>query len=195
MDTAGATQKLSDYARSDLSDLLHAIAKTGDPAAVERLYRISHRSLYTIAYSICRDPELSEDIFQETMLYIWQHADTYRYDRNPTAWIYVITRHIAIDTVRRRKGWEPLDETIAPPEAAVPAEDADARMSIWMGIGRLGVLEAQVFVLRDMIGLPLGDVAEILERSYRSVHYRHRNALRSLREYLSEEGKGGAAHE
>ncbi len=171
----------------DETRLLKNIAH-GDPGALESLYQNHRRGIMAAAFAIVRDNNLAEDILQETMLYIWRHATDYRYDHNPKAWIYTIARHKAVDLLRRNKNWISI-ESFENANALAPlmtTPDPDREISLRIGLSRLGVLEAQVFVLKAIAGLSHSEISKILGLSYRSTHYRYRCAVRDLKILLAE---------
>ena len=54
---------------TDLSHLLHEISRK-DTDALEDLFMQCRKGIQTVAYSITRDMQLSEDVLQEAILYI-----------------------------------------------------------------------------------------------------------------------------
>lgn len=121
----------------DLSGVIKAIADR-DHISLEFLYETCRRGIFSLAYSITRDTHLSEDVLQETMLYIWDHASNYKYDRNPKGWVFLIARHISVDLVRKTRGWVSIDEyaTGPVPETLITDAGIEADVTIRMGIDR-----------------------------------------------------------
>lgn len=171
----------------DLSRLLRAIGKE-DAEALEALYHTCRKSVLAMAYAITRDRQHAEDVLQETMLYIWTHADRFRFGCHPKLWIGTITRHLAIDLVRKKHPWVTLEgmEDEIRDGGAHHSETVEDTLTLWDGIRQLEPLEAQVFVCKAMIGLAHAETARLLSLSYRSVHYQYRKAIAKLRIALSD---------
>ncbi len=171
----------------DWIGLLRAIAAK-DADALADLYSVCRKSVFAMAYAVTRDRQLAEDVLQETMLYIWTHADRFRFGSHPRLWIGMIARHLAIDLVRRNRSWVPLDAMQDDTREAIPArqEDLDGNLSLWEGIYHLDSLEAQVFVCKAVLGLGHAETARLMEITYRSVNYQYRKAVRKLRVALSD---------
>jgi DNA-directed RNA polymerase specialized sigma24 family protein len=59
---------MADITLAALDDLAIHRAKSGDLAALERVYRAYEGTVYTLARRICRSPEDAEEVMQETFL-------------------------------------------------------------------------------------------------------------------------------
>src|SRR2546423_749211 len=66
-----------------------------------------------------RDPDLAEDVAQETFVRVWRHAATFdaRRGRVPT-WVLAIARNLAIDRARLRSA-TPVDPEVLASELAL----------------------------------------------------------------------------
>ncbi len=82
----------------------------GNRRAFEALYRSTSARLHGVALRCVGRRELAEEIVQESFVRIWNNAA--RYDATlaaPMTWMVNITRHLAIDLLRRRHE-VPLDD-------------------------------------------------------------------------------------
>ncbi len=64
-------------------------------------------ALRHFASSLCRDPQRSDDLVQDTMLKAWRSFHTYKAGTNCRAWLFQICKHSFINDYRRSK-YEPL---------------------------------------------------------------------------------------
>lgn len=86
-----------------LLELLGEVAD-GNKSAFARLYGLTHRKLLGVALRILGDHGLAEDVLQESYLKIWHHAASYNPAiASPMTWMATIIRHLAIDTLRKRR--------------------------------------------------------------------------------------------
>jgi len=171
----------------ELSQLIAAVAQK-DQAALEELYRQCRRGVFLAAYAVTRDVQLSEDVLQETMLYVWNHAGEFRFGSRAKAWIFTIARHFAVDRIRKNSGtisMEDLDDLVLP-RSMVTSITSEAEIALWMGIDHLGAEEAQVFILKAMVGLRHAETARLLRIPYQRVHYRYRKTIEQLRAYMAD---------
>lgn len=170
----------------NISNLINRIAE-GDEDSYAELYEECKNLILSNAYAITRDLHLSEDVLQETMVYLWLHAPEYK-AINPRSWISLIARHIAVDIQRKQKNTVSIDsfnETDMPIELSTASYD-DAHLTIRMGIDRLDGIESQVFILKAMAGLPHSTIATVLGISVRSSRYRYRCSIEKLRDVFSD---------
>ena len=91
----------------------------------ETLYAGLHGPLRRIAWMLCGDPHLAEDLVQETWLRAWRALDTLHDRAAARAWLVtILKREYARLFERRRLELVELDEHN--PELAVPAGPEDA---------------------------------------------------------------------
>jgi RNA polymerase sigma-70 factor, ECF subfamily len=80
--------------------------RSSDPTlngAVAALYDRYGRLVYTIAMHTTGDVETAEEITQDVFVRVCKNAHTYRPDKaKVSSWLVSITRHRAIDELRRR---------------------------------------------------------------------------------------------
>ncbi|MGH9109395.1 MAG: RNA polymerase sigma factor [Acidimicrobiales bacterium] len=84
--------------------LLSAMAIGDDGASLTFVRRYQQR-LFGLAAGIVGDPVLAEDIAQEAFVRIFRHAVMFDPRRGRVSqWVLAITRNLAIDALRRRRG-------------------------------------------------------------------------------------------
>src|SRR4051794_18712109 len=76
---------------------------SGDPDHAAAFVRRFQSRVFGLALTMLRDPELADEVAQETFVRAWRHASSYdpRRGRVP-AWLLTIARNLAIDRVRMR---------------------------------------------------------------------------------------------
>jgi RNA polymerase sigma-70 factor (TIGR02957 family) len=146
----------------------------GDPAAVFDQHR---RLLFTVAYQMLGSVADAEDAVQDAWLR-WSAAD--RDDvADPKAYLVRVVSRLALDRLgaarTRRETYvgpwlpEPLvtDTAPDPGEAAEVAEQVS--LALLVVLETLSPLERAVFVLREVFGLPVAEVATAVDRSEAAV--------------------------
>lgn len=139
--------------RDEVSRLLARVALR-DAQAFEALYRLAAGRLMAVAWRVTQDRVMAEDVLQDVFVSIWNRSTEGAPGQHRTlAWLCVVTRHRAIDLVRKRKPEEPLHgqgdcgaelthdvaaEGASPMEQLLDHED-DARLGHCMEIGRAHV--------------------------------------------------------
>ena len=94
--------------RDEVSQLLARVALR-DAQAFEALYRQVGSRLMAVALRVTQDRAVAEDVLQEVFVTVWNQSAALAPGQNRTlAWLCVVTRHRAIDLLRRRKPEQPL---------------------------------------------------------------------------------------
>ncbi len=122
------------YSTYDDYSLIHLVA-LAEEKALGALYDRYGKLVYSIALNSVGDAGLAEEITQDVFLRIWEKASTYQPEHGKVlTWITSITRHRAIDMLRRRSarpetvqpGWAVEEEGADdPPEMAAPENVED----------------------------------------------------------------------
>jgi RNA polymerase sigma-70 factor, ECF subfamily len=97
----------------DLSGLVAATAR-GDRGAFRRLYDLTHRKLYSVAFLLVRRRDAAEDALQDSYLRVWTKAASFDPAKGSAiAWLARIVRNVALDRLRQEKlVTEELDERV-----------------------------------------------------------------------------------
>lgn len=154
--------------------------ENGEPVGLAELYELMGRAIFTTAYVITGHREDAEDILQDTLVEIYQDARFYRPRTNPRAWVLTVTRHTALDAVRKRTrhATAPLDTAEALP---TPPDAHDEFTALWDLLAVLSPEERELVVLRLYHGLSHGEIAETLRISTAAAQKRYRRAIDKLR--------------
>jgi RNA polymerase sigma-70 factor (ECF subfamily) len=161
-------------------------AKDGDADAVRFLYLRYADNVYGYVCSIVRDEHEAEDVTQHIFAKLLTALATYEPSVVPfSAWILRVAHNAAIDHVRTRRP-VPL-EGVHPPETADDAPGARERFAdLRLALDALPPEQRDVIVLRFLVGLSPGEVAERLGRTEDAVHgLQHRGRRRLRTEMLA----------
>ncbi|MFJ7066985.1 RNA polymerase sigma factor [Streptomyces sp. NPDC101115] len=92
---------------------------TGDPEIAVAFVRRFQRTVFGVAVAVVRDPQLAEDIAQQTFERAWRHAQVYDPRRGSVrTWLTAVAHNLAVDAVRARRA------------SPVPPEDLDALLGL-----------------------------------------------------------------
>ncbi len=153
-------------------------AQRGDAAALEALFRAHWPTLYRAAWFVVRDEQAAEDIAQEAFLAAVAALDRFDRRRSLAPWLRTIAARRAIDALRARKlrrevGDAPL-AAVAAAERAAPAGDLGDALAL------LPDDQRTVVVLRHVLELTPGEIAELLDLPRGTVNSRLRRGLDAL---------------
>ena len=171
-------QRTRDDARCNAA--LAALAK-GDKGGLDVIYRTYGRMILSAAYQIVGTTEDAEDVLQDTLIEILMDARLYRPRTNPRAWVLTVTRHTALDAVRKRsrRTTLPMEDTAMTIPAPPDAEGDFA--ALWDLLAVLTLEERELVVLRLYHTLPYTEISEALHISVAAAQKRYQRAIDKLK--------------
>jgi RNA polymerase sigma-70 factor (TIGR02960 family) len=176
-----------------------------DEPAFSGLAERHRRELHVHCYRMLGSFEDAEDTVQETFLRAWRRRETFEGRSTFRAWLYRIATNACLDLLAKRRpaaatGGEVLWLQPYPDRLLdeLPAGDADepetvavARETIELAyvvaVQHLAPRPRAVLILRDVLGWPAKDVAELLGDSVNSVNSALQRARAGMREHLPAE--------
>jgi RNA polymerase sigma-70 factor, ECF subfamily len=161
-------------------------ARRGDREAFAVLVHQVSGSLFAVAQRILRDQALAEDALQNALVLAWRRLPHLRDADRFEAWIHRILVHACYDESRRSRQWT-ASVRILPTDGPALPDDADQvldRDELERAFRRLPVEQRAVFVLHHYLGLPLVEIAELLEIPAGTARSRLHYALIGLRDEL-----------
>ena len=181
----------------DDAALIERIARAQKDAFSE-LYDRYNRLVFSIAYAILRDRAITEEVTLDVFVRVWQRAKTYRPERaKVSTWLAAITRHQAIDILRRKKShpqagsldWEVVSlpnglATRAPEERT---ELALQRERVRDALAQLPDEQRQALALAYFRGYSHTQIAEALKQPLGTIKTRIRLGMQKLRQLLKED--------
>ena len=179
-------------------DPIVAAATAGDENAFAQLVSRHRREIQAHAYRILGSHEDSEDLVQETFLRVWDKRESFRGRSSFRSWLYAIATNASLTArerqQRRRRHSHSADadgllDTIAAPDASPEAavvSNETVELALLIAARRLPPRQRAVLILRDVLGWPAKDAAELLETSVASVNSALLRARATLREHRSE---------
>jgi len=158
-------------------------AQRGDRDAYERLARDVSPRLFLVASRVLRDRDAAEDAVQQTLVAIWRDLSSLRDPARFEAWAFRMVVRYCRDEERRHRRFRSrvvdLTDTAAAPGDDIG--DIAVRDQLGQAFDSLSHDHRVVVVLHHLIGLPLGEIAEILDVPYGTVGSRLHHALRVMR--------------
>ena len=167
------------------AELVLSRARTGDPQALEALYRAFESPVYNLARRICRTAEDAEDVVQETFFEVCRSIGQYRGDGSLWGWIRTIAASKALMRLRRNK-YREADELEEELHLA-PRTDQHLRMDLEAALERLPQTSRAVVWLHDVEGYTHDEIAELMGRTVSFSKSQLARAHGRLRRWLGEE--------
>jgi RNA polymerase sigma-70 factor (ECF subfamily) len=166
-------------------------AREGDDDALRLLYLLYADNVFGYVVSIVQDEHDAEDITSEVFSRLPRALSHYRVSATPfAAWLLRVARNAALDHLRAQRS-VPQAEVRAP---GASSENGRERLAgLRAALETLPEDQRQVMLLRLVLGLTPGEVAEQLDRSVDAVHALHHRARVRMRTELTELGWAPAA--
>src|SRR6187200_1909919 len=173
-----------------------------DEATFSGLAKKHERELHVHCYRMLGSFEDAEDTVQETFLRAWRRRQTFEGRSTFRAWLYRIATNASLDLLAKRRpepatGGEvpwlqpypdrmldelPADVADEPETVAVARETIE--LAYLVALQHLAPRPRAVLILRDVLGWPAKDVAELLGDSVNSVNSALQRARAGMRENL-----------
>ena len=198
-----ATEQESDTPQlEDLSDEdLVERAQQGEYAAYEEIVRRYQDKAFRLAYSLMKDESDAQDVVQEAFLNMYRKLDTFEGKSQFGSWMYRVVTNAALMRLRKQKRRSEVqveDEeaelsedkyyVTSVPEWRVRADEAaenkELRAKIIEAVDELPPKYQTVFLLREVEGLSLKEIADVLDMSVGGIKSRLHRARLHLRATL-----------
>ena len=161
-------------------------ALDGDSAAMAELYERFRVAVHNCALRVVRDEDDAQDVTQQVFLKLMTSLRTFSPARGSfQGWLLQVSRHAAVDLVRRRRAL-PSPDVFAPQVPAAGGSSA-LRTALLEALSDVPVRQRQVLFLLH-VGFRPQEVADQMGISPGAVHVLHHRARRRLVDRLEEEG-------
>lgn len=176
--------------RAEIEDMIARVG-LGDRMAFSTLYNATSAKLFGVCLRILNNRAEAEEALQEAFVRIWQKSSSYAVNGySPMTWLITLTRNLAIDKLRARKGTTvDIDEVYdlrdsgPTPEAAVIA--ASERAQIDGCLGELDTNRAEAVKGAYLEGHSYQDLATHFDVPLNTMRTWLRRSLLKLRECLT----------
>lgn len=157
----------------------------GDLKAGEQFVRQNYPRIFRVLRTLSGDPELAQDLAQQTFVQAWQGLAGYSGTARLSTWLHRIAFRVYTHWLRDRKQDLPLDTL--PEEPAERPLDGLIGLQVERAIARLAPPLREAFVLCGVWQYSLREAADILEVPVGTIKSRMHEARKALRAMLGTE--------
>ena len=195
---------MSDKGKQEIQDLIRAY-REGDSHALNQLIERHTRLVYSFSYRLIGSAEGAQDVTQETFIKAWKNLKRYDEKQSFATWILSIARNTSIDWLRKRKSLVFSDmerddaedtrdsfEQRIPDELPLPHEVFEMNElgdTLDDALKQISLDRRTIILLRHREGLAFEEIAVIVGKPLNTVKSQYRRALKTLRDYLTEQQK------
>lgn len=186
--------------KASAEDALHrnllAASAAGSREAFSQLYDLLYTPLVRFIYRYSSSRAIIEEVLNDTMLVVWQKADSFRGESRVMTWVLGIASRRALKAVQREHGWKAADV------------HATERLTVCSDTARLATLEALEWALEQLSteqrlaielayfhGMSCGEMARVLECPLNTAKTRLHYGRRKLREVFGGAGQALGLHD
>ncbi len=171
------------------------LARAGNPAAWDTLFRRYQLPLYVYAFELVHDEQASLDIVQETFINAARHIASLRDDQKFGSWLFGIAHQKSLQRWRQRDreiaafeqfAGAPAQFEDGPDELLIRHEQEAEFMAL---LSRLPAAQRSVLLLHFVEDFSLEDIAAITGAALGTVKSRLHYAKKALRELIEEEAR------
>jgi RNA polymerase sigma-70 factor, ECF subfamily len=167
-------------------------AQRGDERAFSIIVRAYETPVFNYVLRLVGDRALAEDLTQEVFLRVFQGLPSFSLRCRFTTWLFQVTKNRVLDELRaierRPRTLVALDEMPQLEILDPPAERVEAIDAVWRAVDVLNVDLKLALLLRDVVGLSYGEIADSLEVTLATVKWRIFKAREEVQLALAREG-------
>ena len=164
--------------------MLVSALRSGDEQAMEQLYERYSPIVYSVAIRVLADTAAAEDVLQEVFMQLWRSPDVFDASRGSlSAWLAVIARNRAIDSLRKRRPETDITEAVVSivPDLASGAEWSLALERIRSTLGSMPLPQRSALEMAFFEGLTHTEIAAKTGEPLGTIKTRIRAGLVTLR--------------
>jgi RNA polymerase sigma-70 factor, ECF subfamily len=169
----------------------------GDSKGFSSLYDKYKNRVFGFLVRMTGDREIAEDLLQETFLAALRNADQFDRSRNFLSWLFGIAhkrtidffRHAKVETDHKQDAEGAIGSKIDAPDQRL--SNQSLRGVINDAVEQLDPLQKEVFMLRELGGVPFKEIAQIMNCPINTALGRMRLALKNIRKELKKRGIDG----
>lgn len=151
---------MDDQTKELLNDLIQSIID-GNSNALDEIYLIMRKVMFSIAYIILWNIQDAEDAVHDTFIMIVKKAKMFTYKNNAYAWINSITKNVAKNKLKKRKNRNehPLNDDIKPNRLI-----EDNGLVVKEIFGLLNNYEKDLIIFKYWYGLSFSEIGKIVHK-------------------------------
>src|SRR5713226_4274845 len=158
--------------------------RAGDESAMATLYDRYSSIVYSVGLRVLGDTGAAEDVLQEVFMQLWRNPGVFDASRgNLGAWLAVIARNRAIDTLRKRRPETDIADVVVSvePDMAGEAERARAMEKVRGALGTMPAAQRSALEMAFFEGLTHIEIAAKTGEPLGTIKTRIRTGLLALR--------------
>lgn len=159
-------------------DVLVQRYRMGDKDAFDDIYYETQTSIYLSIKTYIKEPQVIEDLMQDTYVRIIQNIEKYKLGTNFKAWVSCIARNIAINYYNKEKRVDILDVT----DNVFAQEKSESKLEYYLSL--VEGIERDIVIYHIVLEMKFKQIAEIVELPQSTVFAKYKSAIEKIRKNL-----------
>lgn len=164
--------------------------KQGDSSAFGELIKGYKKQLFTYLVRLSGNSTMAEDLFQETLIKVWNGLPSYKEQNKFSSWLFSIAHNIAIDAHRKNRNNERVDyaddyqNEVDNKSYVNDIENKELKDLIIDSLKHLPEKQRNVFLLRQHSGMTYKEIADTTGENLNTVLSHMNYAVKKIRKKL-----------
>lgn len=169
--------------------------KKGDGDAFRLLVNNYRNKLFGYLYKFSNSQDMAEEMFQETLIKIWQGLKKYNTQKRFSSWLFTIAHNVAMDSLRKRKSNNSIvsiEELEDKSSSVKPDEDIIKNETIGIinnSLKNLSEKQRIVFLLRQHGELTFKEIAKTTKEPLNTVISHMHYAIKKIKKLIEYENE------
>jgi RNA polymerase sigma factor (sigma-70 family) len=167
--------------------------REGSISAIEDLYRLNYQVLYSYAFKICGEKEMSKDCVQELFVTLWEKRSQLKEVSKVRSYLLQSIWHSLIKIMKRRNKSLGFDENnhydielvFSTENVLIQNQTAkENKAKLHNALSSLSSRQKQIIFMQYYEGLSIEEIQKITELKYQSIKNLTHRAMLSLRDFM-----------
>lgn len=172
------------------NEILWDRLREGNQKAIEDLYHLNYQVLYSYAFKICRDKELSKDCVQDLFVQLWEKKKNLNEVAKVRSYLIQSIWHILIKKLKKTNRSLSLDESSHYESDVIFSREhilinnqskEDKKVKLTAAIQNLSKHQREIIFMQYYEGLTISEIQQVTELKYQSIKNLTYRAMVSLR--------------
>ena len=173
-------ENMKNINKKDIKILFNKL-KEGDKEALKEIYNKCNKIVYSIAFSILKNRDNSEDIVQIVFMKIMNMSKDLLPIKNEMSWIYSLTKNETLNYIRKQKDLVNIEEAYFLLEEDKEIEKIIEKDSYNNLIKKLPEKDREIISLKILSNMSFREISNLLNMPIGTVQWRYYTSLHSLK--------------
>ena len=173
-------ENMKNINKKDIKILFNKL-KEGDKEALKEIYNKCNKIVYSIAFSILKNRDNSEDIVQIVFMKIMNMSKDLLPIKNEMSWIYSLTKNETLNYIRKQKDLVNIEEAYFLLEEDKEIEKIIEKDSYNNLIKKLPEKDREIISLKILSNMSFREISNLLNMPIGTVQWRYYTSLYSLK--------------